>query len=62
MKEFKIEGKVIECENGDWVLETDKNIYSADLLTGLDEIFVNNNAELLAHNDDIEIIIRVKNR
>ncbi len=60
MKEIIINGKV--KEDGGWYLETEDMKYSADLLAGTDEILTANNEEVLHYDEEIEIVIRLKNR
>jgi len=60
LKEIIVNGKVQE-DNG-WYLEIENGYYTADILSGIDEILESHNEEVLHYNDEIEVIIRIKNR
>ena len=58
MKEIVIKGRVKE-DNG-WYLEIEKGYYTADILSGIDEILESHNEEVLHYGEEIEIIIKIK--
>lgn len=59
MDKISIKGKII-FENDNWYLASEDRYYSADLLTGIDEILESNGEDACNNNDEIEVIIKIK--
>lgn len=60
MDEIKIKGKVILNGHYDWILDTEDTTYTSNILTGIDEILIDNKKDILNEDDEIELILKVK--
>lgn len=56
--EIKVKGVV--KEDGGWYLETNDKEYSADILSGIDEILDKSNQKCLHCGDELELIIKIQ--
>jgi hypothetical protein len=61
MKEIQFEGTVRQLKVDEWRLVNKKEKLT-EILIGIDEILDNRNMKILEEGEEIEIIIRLKNR
>jgi hypothetical protein len=62
MKELIVKGKASQLNGFDWEFVTSEKNYSSDILVGIDELLVSNNIVVIDNNEEIEVVIRFKNR
>jgi len=62
MLEVKFEGKVMRENGFGGGLNNENSSLTSDFLFGIDELLELNNLDITEENDEIEIVVRIKNR
>jgi hypothetical protein len=62
VKEFKIKGTVVKEGERWYIKDGERYQFAGDLLTGIDSICMNYGDYMIAEGEEIEVIIKVKDR
>ena len=64
MKELVFDGKVLHIKKGNiWAFKSSKDVlFSSNILSGIDELLEESKQDILVNNENIQIIVRLKDR